>query len=38
MYSGDGKVTLEGDATVTAESAGRLELSIRPAAGAKPAC
>jgi hypothetical protein len=35
LYNGDGKVTLEGDATVTAESPGRLDLSIKPAAGAR---
>uniref|UniRef100_A0A383V7X4 Uncharacterized protein n=1 Tax=Tetradesmus obliquus TaxID=3088 RepID=A0A383V7X4_TETOB len=33
LYSGDGKVTLEGDASVTAEGPGRLELSIKLAAG-----
>jgi hypothetical protein len=33
LYSGDGKVTLDGDATVTAEVPGRLELTIKPAAG-----
>jgi hypothetical protein len=35
LYSGDGKVTLDGDATVTAEAPGRLELNIKPATGAK---